>query len=400
MTRAGASFCVAFLFSLPAFAHKASDAYLALSVQGARVDAQWDIALRDLAEPVGADLDGDGRITWGELRGREQALAAWALSRLDVAADGRPCLAGPSQLLVDSHSDGAYAVLRFSLQCPAEPAALAVGYRLLFDTDAQHRGLLRLEARGETRTAVFGPATSEQRFDLAATRPLAQMATFVREGVHHIWSGFDHLLFLIALLLPAVLRRQDGRWVPVASFRPALQDAAKVVTAFTVAHSLTLTLAALDVVRLPSRLVEAGIARSRSRWPPSTTCVRSFSACTRAAGRSPSPLASCTDSASPARSSTWRFRARAWSARSSASISVSSSGSSRSCSHSFNSLMRCAITGPTNGWRCRRGRPRSPCSHSSGSSSGPPGSRSSVWPDGMIQLATDKTAPARRKSPS
>ena len=262
MTRAGASFCLAFLFSLPAFAHKASDAYLALSVQGARVDAQWDIALRDLAEPVGADLDGDGRITWGELRGREQALAAWALSRLDVAADGRPCLAGPTQLLVDSHSDGAYAVLRFSLQCPAEPAALAVGYRLLFDTDAQHRGLLRLEARGETRTAVFGPATSEQRFDLAATRPLAQMATFVREGIHHIWSGFDHLLFLIALLLPAVLRRQDGRWVPVASFRPALQDAAKVVTAFTVAHSLTLTLAALDVVRLPSRLVEAGIALS------------------------------------------------------------------------------------------------------------------------------------------
>jgi hypothetical protein len=75
-------------------------------------------------------------------------------------------------------------------------------------------------------------------------------------------SGIDHLLFLLSLLLPAVLFRRSGRWEPVAQARPALVSILKVVTAFTLAHSITLTLAALDVVRLPSRLTESVIAAS------------------------------------------------------------------------------------------------------------------------------------------
>jgi hypothetical protein len=75
-------------------------------------------------------------------------------------------------------------------------------------------------------------------------------------------SGIDHLLFLLSLLLPAVLYRKEGRWEPVPDARPALISILKVVTAFTLAHSITLTLAALDVVRLPSRLTESVIAAS------------------------------------------------------------------------------------------------------------------------------------------
>jgi hypothetical protein len=78
--------------------------------------------------------------------------------------------------------------------------------------------------------------------------------------------GYDHILFLLALLLPAVLiiTTPSGGGVaqPVASFRPALYNVIKVVTAFTVAHSITLSLATLQVVRLPSRLVESCIAAS------------------------------------------------------------------------------------------------------------------------------------------
>jgi hypothetical protein len=88
------------------------------------------------------------------------------------------------------------------------------------------------------------------------------VATYGREGVHHIWSGIDHLLFLMALLLPSVLRRRGEVWEAVPAFRPALVQTAAVVTAFTVAHSITLSLAALDLVRLPSRLVESAIAAS------------------------------------------------------------------------------------------------------------------------------------------
>src|SRR5439155_17369377 len=86
----------------------------------------------------------------------------------------------------------------------------------------------------------------------AKPQPGASLGRFLLEGVHHILIGADHLLFLTALLLPSVLRRRGLKMIFI--------DVAKLVTAFTVAHSLTLALAALDVVDLPSRLAESTIA--------------------------------------------------------------------------------------------------------------------------------------------
>jgi hypothetical protein len=91
--------------------------------------------------------------------------------------------------------------------------------------------------------------------------------------VRHIALGTDHLLFLLSLLLPAVLRRSGGRWEPERALRAAGAGVLRVVTAFTLAHSLTLSLAALGVLRLPSRLVETAIAASvvlaaaNNLWP-------------------------------------------------------------------------------------------------------------------------------------
>src|SRR5262249_51800960 len=85
---------------------------------------------------------------------------------------------------------------------------------------------------------------------------------FIYEGIWHIWLGFDHVLFLLALLLPAVLVRVDGHWHAAGTFSSVCWNVVSIVTAFTVAHSITLSLAALDVVRLPSHLVESTIAAS------------------------------------------------------------------------------------------------------------------------------------------
>jgi HupE / UreJ protein len=84
----------------------------------------------------------------------------------------------------------------------------------------------------------------------------------VREGVWHIWIGFDHILFLLSLLLPAVLVWRAPRWHPVDAFASAFWEVLKVVTAFTLAHSITLSLATLGVLSLPSRAVESAIAAS------------------------------------------------------------------------------------------------------------------------------------------
>jgi hypothetical protein len=255
------------LLSTPlAQAHKPSDSYLTLKVSGSagsgQFTGQWDIALRDLDFAIGLDADGDGNITWGEVRTRHADIAAYAMARLSIEADGAACTLAVGEQLIDDHTDGAYTVLPLQVQCPQAPAALALGYRLFAGIDPQHRGLLNLQAAGLTRTAVLDPQLPAQRFELKQPSRLAQFTEFVREGVWHIWIGFDHILFLLSLLLPAVLVWHKPRWEPALSFGGAFWEVAKIVTAFTVAHSITLSLAALGVVSLPSRWVEASIAAS------------------------------------------------------------------------------------------------------------------------------------------
>ena len=250
------------LWAPAVLAHKPSDSYLAVAVAGETVRGQWDIALRDLDFAIGLDSDGNGEITWGEVRARHAEIAAYALARLTVALDGVACATRATEHLVDHHTDGAYAVLRFEADCPRPGAELTLGYRLFADVDPQHKGLLRLEHEGATRTAIFGPDAAEQRFELKAPDRVAQFFEYGREGVWHIWIGFDHILFLLSLLLPAVLAYVDRRWRAVERFKPAFWDVLKIVTAFTVAHSITLSLAALGVIALPTRLTESAIALS------------------------------------------------------------------------------------------------------------------------------------------
>lgn len=119
-----------------------------------------------------------------------------------------------------------------------------------------------MEHGGPGEVGVFSPATPRQRFEFALVTPRNPWLTFLVEGVWHIWSGYDHILFLLALLLPGVLRRQPGGWGPVPERRIAIVNVLKVVTAFTVAHSITLSLAVLGLVHLPSRLIESAIAAS------------------------------------------------------------------------------------------------------------------------------------------
>ena len=244
-------------------AHKPSDSYLTVTVQDGRLRGQWDIALRDLDLAVGLDADGDGRITWGEVRAQHAAIAAYATARLQVQADGQPCTltVGPQQ--VDEHTDGAYSVLPLQLACTvAAPKALSLRYTLLADLDPQHRGLLNLTVDGASRSAILGPQAPLQTFTLASISRWQAFADYAREGIWHIWIGFDHILFLLSLLLPAVGLWAARRWQPVDRFGQAVVEVLKVVTAFTLAHSITLTLAVLGLVSLPSRVVESSIAAS------------------------------------------------------------------------------------------------------------------------------------------
>ena len=166
---------------------------------------------------------------------------------------------------VDNHTDGAYTVINFKIDCPIEnniPTEFDLEYSLFFDLDESHRGLLNIEHKGKTLTEIFSPEKKNIHINLNSLNSWHQFIDFIKEGIWHIWIGIDHILFLLALLLPAVLKRENNEWLPVINFRKAFWNVFKVVTAFTLAHSVTLSLAVLGIIQLPSRLIESTIAFS------------------------------------------------------------------------------------------------------------------------------------------
>lgn len=243
-------------------AHAGSTAWLQVEARERGLDLRWDLALRDADVAVGLDADGDGQITWGETRQATPQLLAYARERLRMTAAGQPCALSLARPLQVAERDGeTYAVLSLQADCAEAVEPLRIDYTALFELDASHRALLRLKQADSEQSAVFAP--DRQSYEPALSPgPLGTLARYFREGVEHVLSGWDHMLFLAALFLPAALRRESGRWAPARSQREVLLGSAALVTAFTLTHALTLSLAALGVLSLPSRWVESAVAAS------------------------------------------------------------------------------------------------------------------------------------------
>ena len=231
---------VLLLVVTPAHAHTTTTGLATLSVNGAALT--WRLTLVPSELPVETarllTAAGDGE------REAVQRADHELRSRLGVRADGAPCRAGRARLQGSGLGDGRI-TFELELRCPAPPSRLVVRDDTFDVLGAHHRTLVRVDAGGRSQDAALLSDAREASFVLAGTPPVFS-GSFVRLGVEHILTGWDHLLFLVVLLL------RGGGWLSLA----------KIITAFTLAHSVTLALAVLDVVTLPDRLVEAVIALS------------------------------------------------------------------------------------------------------------------------------------------
>jgi hypothetical protein len=235
-----------------ASAHKASDAYLQIDVGDKALALRWDIALRDLDVAIGLDANDDGRLTWAEVKTAWPRIQGYALPRLSIAG----CPLRLSSTALERRNDGAYAVLFMSSDCALTQAPV-ITYSLLREVDATHRGIAKVTRNGQATTL-----TMLTPVDTAATVPTAARETtsFVQEGMLHILTGYDHVLFLLCLLLPSVMRRTPAGWRAVDTLSQAVWPVVGIVSAFTIAHSITLALAATRVVALSPGFIEPAIA--------------------------------------------------------------------------------------------------------------------------------------------
>jgi hypothetical protein len=248
------------LLARPALGHTAGESFFELAP--ATGSGRFEVALRDLDDAIGLDQDGDGRIRRAELDARQAAVVAHVTGAVVMATAG-PCAPQVRRVSVGRRGGAATAVLDVALGCPPGPR-LTFESRLFFPRDGLHRAFVTL-AHGRQAGETHLLRAESPRISLALGAETSALATtrgFVLEGVLHIWQGLDHVLFLVVLLLPAVLHREGGSWVPAASLAIALRDVVRVVTAFTLAHSITLALAALGALRAAPAIIEPAIAAS------------------------------------------------------------------------------------------------------------------------------------------
>jgi hypothetical protein len=247
--------------------HAVGQSYMFLRVYEDSLLVTLEITVPDLEKALGLGWNA-ATVKHADVAAKLGAIRAYMEPRFALrTADGplTPTFRGFDMLFLNVAN---FVLLKYAVPgTRGIPANLTATYDVMFDVDAKQRNFLVIEHNwktfnSETIVGGFSPDKPELEIDLSSSSSWRGFLAMVRQGVWHIWIGIDHILFLIALALPAVMLRAHGRWEPVSSFRAALIAIVTIVSFFTLAHSITLSLAALDIVRLPSRIVESIIAAS------------------------------------------------------------------------------------------------------------------------------------------
>ncbi len=250
-------------------AHAVGQSYIFLRVYEDSLVVTLELTAKDLQKRLNLGWGPTG-VTKADVAANMQAIRAYIEPRFSLrTADGvlTPRYQGFDMLYLEVAD---FVLLRYVITgTKGIPNVLTSRYDALFDMNPDHRNFFIIEHNWKTGTfnseaivGVFTPAQPSITIDLSTSSTWRGFVAMVGQGVWHIWIGIDHILFLVALALPAVMVRTNGRWEPVGSFRKALVSIVTIVSFFTLAHSVTLSLAALDVITLPSRFVESVIAGS------------------------------------------------------------------------------------------------------------------------------------------
>ncbi len=263
MTRLAGLLCLLLIVLPPAMAaQSAHESYLTVRVDKAALTGEWKIRLRDLGSVLPLDANHDGEITWPEIEHRRAQIEDYLGSHLRIVTNGTAAGLGFDKLLYGTVNGEPFILAQLVVSAPQDIVRIDVDDSLLFAQIPDSRCVLQVIWSGVgMHQAVLTAGSGMASFG----RESASSSGFLlslQAGIWHIWTGYDHILFLLVLLVPAVFQRTATGREAVPDFSGALLRVVIIVSAFTIAHSITLTCAAMQWVQLPSRLVESAIAAS------------------------------------------------------------------------------------------------------------------------------------------
>ncbi|MBM1106808.1 HupE/UreJ family protein [Aurantibacter crassamenti] len=275
------------LFSLQAHAPNQSYIFLRVFEEGG-LEARFELNVREINKLFGTNFAND--VSLEELQPYVTKVQEYLKDKVDFSSTYGNHQIIYKEVALRRLGMGNFLLMSFDLENTEKvPDNLEVDYRAVFEKDNTHRGILVIEHfwkagkinNEKNISLIFSPDETKDTLSLTDSSIWQGFMAMIEQGIYHIWIGLDHILFLLALILPSVVRRFRNSkepkvatgevaksgfitwdWFPVENFKPAFLYIVKVVTFFTIAHTITLSLASLEIINLPSRLVESVIALS------------------------------------------------------------------------------------------------------------------------------------------
>ena len=282
------TFILLVMLPLASYGHRPDRSVVYLRVyETLGIEGHFDLGALDVDNYLGLNLGLHPKVE--EVRANREKIQAYILEHAQFSSRyGNHKIVFTDEIDVLWASSGSFAVFHFRLENMEKiPDNLEVSFSVFLDENPMHTNGLGIEynwkaglINNEKVIALdFSTSNRTKTLDLTDTSIWTGFMAMIKQGMLHIWIGIDHILFLLALILPAVVRRKNALtvksgvslddsgyeiwgWRPVMKFKPAFLYILKIVTFFTIAHTITLSLAALKIVVLPSWLVESIIAFS------------------------------------------------------------------------------------------------------------------------------------------
>ncbi len=280
-------FLILILTPLVSYAHQPNQSFIYFRVyEKAGIEGRFEVHVNELNQFFGLQLKDYPNVE--DVRPSFERIKEYLLEHASFSSIyGDYQIVFTDEISMFPVIEGSFARFHFKLENSEKlPDNLKINYTAFFDEDPSHVMMVAMEynwkaglINNETLIALnFTSDNTSQALSLTDTSIWKGFVAMVKQGIWHIWIGLDHILFLFALILPSVVRRKTPLivsdpektkpkfnvwgWEPVQKFRPAFIYIIKVITFFTIAHTITLSLASLNVIVLPSRIVESIIALS------------------------------------------------------------------------------------------------------------------------------------------